>query len=30
MGVYFAQGSDLATPIDDPEKTGKVFTIAKK
>ena len=28
--VYFAQGSDLGTPIDDPEEIGKVFVIAKK
>ena len=30
VSVFFAQGSDLAVPIDDPEKIGKVFVIAKK
>ncbi len=28
--VYFALGSDLTTPIDNPEDVGKVFIISKK
>jgi ubiquinone/menaquinone biosynthesis C-methylase UbiE len=28
--VYFVLGSDLKTPIDDPEAVGKVFVISKK
>lgn len=28
--VYFALGTDLVTPIDDPENHGKVFLVAKK
>lgn len=28
--VYFAQAQDLSTPIDEPEKEGRVFTVAFK
>ncbi|MFX0114928.1 MAG: class I SAM-dependent DNA methyltransferase, partial [Candidatus Hodarchaeota archaeon] len=28
--VYFAKGSDLGNPIDDPEREGRIFCIAKK
>jgi len=28
--VYFARGQDLATPIDEPEREGRVFIVARK